>query len=123
MLANTPDHTPRAFDRSRVALSASAILLALLLTLQLAKLPSALRPSLIPAAHADLISLKTGDHSMLTFNGGTDDILVVLDSRGEQLLTYRIRQQRNFELLSAYSLPDMFMTAQRMGVGGGGGSR
>lgn len=107
----------------RAGLWASAAVLLTLTLVQIARLPAAVKPDLTPAAFADLTSLKAGDQSMLTFNGGNDDILLVLDSRAEQIITYRIRQQQQLELLNVYSIPEMFLTAQRMGVGGGGRGR
>jgi hypothetical protein len=101
---------------------ASAFVLAALLTLQVSRLgDSRPAPAFIPIARADLVS-RVADQTMLTFNAGNDDVLVVLDSRGEQLLTYRVRNQTSLELISVYSIPELFATGQRIGVGRTGGS-
>lgn len=119
--ACSSDRTNHQGKSVRAWLTLSAVTLAVLIVVQAGRLPLGMKPDLTPAAYADLVSLRVGDQSMMTFNGGNDDVLMVLDSRAEQIVTYRVRQQQQLELLNAYSLPEMFSTAQRMGVGGGGG--
>jgi hypothetical protein len=53
---------------------------------------------------------------MLTFDAGNDDVLLVMDSRAEQLFAYRVRNQNSFELIEPYDLKDMFLRARRLGV-------
>lgn len=119
---------PAAISRGRLALTASAFILAALLLIQLANLGARGRaPWHNPAslAHADLVTTAFGgEQTMLTFNsGGSDDVLVVLDSRAEQMLTYRVKNQSAIELIHVYSLPELFATGQRMGSGSSGESR
>lgn len=79
-----------------------------------------LDPLLASTAYADVVA-KVGDQTLLTFNGGSDDILALLDSRSEQILTYRVRNQTNLELIGVYNLPELFIAGQRLGTGTGGG--
>ncbi|MCA3004395.1 MAG: hypothetical protein ACK51N_05560 [bacterium] len=62
-------------------------------------------------ALADVTSM-TGDYVVATVNGGTDDVLVVLDHRTETLLVYRLSNQTNFELRSRQSVREMFINAR-----------
>lgn len=71
-----------------------------------------------PAA-MDVVS-QSGQYTVLTFDGGNADILVVLDGRGEELFYYQVHQQRRFEFLGRADLQEMFTTARRIGAGGGG---
>ena len=122
----------------RVWLWASAFVLAALLLMQINSLTSAggrpdlghragapapgftFDPPLASAALAGDVA-RVGDQTMLTFNAGDDDVLAVVDSRAEQMLVYRIRNRTSFELLGVYSLPELFVTGQRVGSGVGRG--
>lgn len=109
-----------------VWLWASAFVLAGLLIVQLGRIggdgTGISAPLFTPTAKADLIS-KVADQTMLTFNAGNDDVLVILDTRAEQMLTYRIKNQTTLELINVYSLPELFATGQRIGIGTGRGNR
>lgn len=111
-----------------VWLWASAFVLAGLLIVQIGRLGGSGSgegtgiPLFTPTAKADLIS-KVADQTMLTFNAGNDDVLVILDTRAEQMLTYRIKNQTAVELINVYSLPELFATGQRIGIGTGRGNR
>lgn len=76
-------------------------------------------PFMATPAYADVVA-KVGDQTLLTFNGGSDDVLALLDSRSEQILTYRVRNQTNLELIGVYNLPELFVAGQRLGTGTGG---
>ncbi len=69
-------------------------------------------------ARADLVS-AAGDYTVLTFDGGNDDVLLVLDGRGEELYAYRVRNQNSLELIAPYQLKTIFNEARRIGAGGG----
>ena len=107
--AATP--TPR-IDPAAAALWASAFILAALVLVQAARL---VWPLGAPA-HADVVAEVAG-HTALTFNSGNDDVLAVLDSRGEQLYTYRIQNQSRVELLRSYDVRDLFDIGRRLGAG------
>ena len=77
-------------------------------------------PLMASPAYGDVVA-KVGDQTLLTFNAGSDDVLAILDSRSEQILTYRVRNQTNLELIGVYALPDLFVAGQRLGAGTGGG--
>jgi hypothetical protein len=69
------------------------------------------------AARADLVS-RVGEFTTLTLNAqSSEDVLVVLDGRGEQIFTYRILNQKQVELLKRYDLSTLFATGQRIGAG------
>jgi len=69
------------------------------------------------AARGDLVS-RVGDYTTLTLNTqGSEDMLVVLDGRGESVYTYRIQNQKQVELVRRYDLGPMFITGQRIGAG------
>lgn len=55
-------------------------------------------PLMASSAYGDVVA-KVGDQTLLTFNAGSDDVLAILDSRSEQILTYRVRNQTNLELI------------------------
>lgn len=67
-------------------------------------------------AHADVVS-RVGDFTTLTFTSGSDDVLAVLDGRGEQLLAYRIQNQNKLELLGVYDVKELFALGKRVGSG------
>lgn len=124
---NTSLPTPSARRLApTVWLWASAFILAGLLIVQLGRIggdgTGTSSPLFTPTAKADLIS-KVADQTMLTFNAGNDDVLVILDTRAEQMLTYRIKNQTTLELINVYSLPELFATGQRIGIGTGRGNR
>jgi hypothetical protein len=61
--------------------------------------------------NADTVA-QVGEFSMLSFNAGSDDVVAVLDSRGEQVFVYRIENQREFKLLERQSLVDIFVKSR-----------
>lgn len=65
---------------------------------------------------ADVVA-QVGEYSMLAFSAGSEDVLVVLDGRNEQYFAYRIRNQREVELLERQSLASVFGTAKAIGPG------
>lgn len=62
-------------------------------------------------ALAEMVS-RTGEFTMMTTDSGSEDILVVLDNRSEQLLLYHIRAQRTLELMQNISVARMFEAAK-----------
>lgn len=60
---------------------------------------------------------RVGDYTVMTFNAGSDDVLAILDGRGEELFTYRVKNLNQFEFLGREKLPEMFATARRIGPG------
>jgi hypothetical protein len=58
------------------------------------------------------VTATTGDYVVATVDGGTDDVLVVLDHRTETLLVYRLTNQTTFDLRSRQSVREMFINAR-----------
>jgi hypothetical protein len=64
----------------------------------------------------DVVS-SVGDFTVLTFNAGNDDVLALLDGRGEELYFYRVRNQRELEFLGREDLKALFAAGRRIGPG------
>lgn len=114
---NTPDlvqaapgGTPRRAALPDGALWLSALVLLVLILVQAAG-------SGLPSARADLVS-SVGDYTMLTFDAGNDDVLLVMDGRAEELYAYRVKNQNSLELIAPYQLKAIFMETKRLGAGG-----
>lgn len=103
--------------RSDGALWASMFVLAGLLIFQLARAGVELGAT----ARADLVS-TVDKYTVLTFNTGTDDAIAVLDSSGEELFIYQVRQADRLEFTGRQNLRDLF-TVSRAGGGSGRGGR
>lgn len=97
------DTTPRA-DRSGW-LWVSAGVLAALTVVQGAGLLD--RP-----AYAEMSSQKSS-YAMMTTDGGSDEILVVLDDRNETLMVYRVENRQRVDLLDREALPEVFARARQ----------
>ncbi len=71
----------------------------------------------LATARADVVS-QVGDYTTLTFaTQSSEDLLMVVDGRGEQIFVYRILNQKQLELLKRYDLPALFSIGQRIGAG------
>ncbi|MBS0537022.1 MAG: hypothetical protein JSR72_23435 [Proteobacteria bacterium] len=110
--------TPR-IARSSAWLMVSAAVLLVLIMVQLGRTgwrgvsrsdPSAAFAGMM---NTDVVS-RVGDYSMLTFETGTEDVLVVLDGHGEDLYAYRIRNQKNLEFLQRARVPDIFQSCKAL---------
>lgn len=105
---------------------ASALVLAGMLVMQLGRLgQSAGAPDAAMAAPLVIASAmgagdvvaQVGEYSLLSFNAGNEDVLIVLDGRNEQLFAYRVRNQREVELLERATLESIFRAAKAVGPG------
>ena len=105
-----PQSPPHRRGLPNAALWASAVVLLVLTIIQATG-------SGIPAARADLVS-SVGDYTMLTFDGGNDDVLLVMDGRAEELYAYRVKNQNSLELIAPYQLKAIFLDSKRIGAGG-----
>lgn len=92
---------------------ATAVLLAALVTVQLGRGGS--RP-FEQEALAEMVA-SVGDYSIMTTDGGNEELLFVLDNRNEQLLVYKVDQQRTMVLLAREELDAVF-TSARSKLGG-----
>jgi hypothetical protein len=91
----------------------SAFILAGLLIVQSGKLAS----GYLAQARADVVS-RVADYTTLTFtNQSSEDLLMVVDGRGEQVFVYQIVRQKQLSLVKRYDLPALFATGQRIGAG------
>jgi len=113
--------TSRARPQSRVSpaivLWASAFVLAGMILTQADRLGAGAQ------ARAELVS-QTGSYTVLTADGGTDEVLVLLDHRDENLYVYSIENQRAITLHERLSLAELFhdAKARRQGTPRRGGN-
>lgn len=111
-MTDTPPAPASRFSPTAI-LWASAFILVGLIVVQAGRLAGAW----ISTARADLVS-SVADYTTLTLTSqSSEDVLVVLDGRSEQLYVYRIENQKRFEFLNRYDLPAMFAAGQRIGAG------
>jgi len=76
-----------------------------------------LSPLVNQPAHAEMIA-ESGHLITMTAQGGSEDILLVLDNRTEQLTVYTLGNQNALELIQRLELPDLFQAARAKRLGG-----
>jgi hypothetical protein len=112
-LTNNPDQTlDQTLDQAPAAQPArhagwlwiSAGVLAALTLIQGAGLLD--RPAM-----AEMVAEKSG-YVVMTTDGGTNQILAVLDERNEALMIYSVANRRQILLQDRQSLPEMFVRAR-----------
>jgi len=91
-----------------IALLASAFVLAGLILLAAGAFD---RP-----AKADLVS-SISDVTALTVESQNEDVLLVIDSRSEHLLAYKVQNQNSLQLYGTYNLPRLFADARSRASG------
>jgi uncharacterized membrane protein len=91
-------------NRLHAALWASAIALGALIVFQAGGLTG-------NVAMAEMVS-HAGEFTLLTTDSGTEEVLVVLDNRSEQLMVYHIRAQKTLEMMQNVSVAKMFESAR-----------
>lgn len=118
------NHASTSTVFSTPALWVTALLLALCCALLVAR-PSADRraPDLDPLAllavapaQAGMVS-HVGSLAVLTCDVGQEEVLVVLDNRGEQMLVYRVENMNTATLLQRVSLPRVFLDGRHRAQG------
>lgn len=62
-------------------------------------------------AYAEMTS-RAGSYVAMTTDGGSDEILVVIDDRNEYLLVYRNENRQRLSLAAREALPDLFTRAR-----------
>lgn len=62
-------------------------------------------------AYAEMASSTTA-YTVMTTDGGTDEIVVVIDDRQETLLVYRHQNRERLQLLDREPLPELFARAR-----------
>jgi hypothetical protein len=68
------------------------------------------------SARADLVS-QVGGLTVLTSDAGGDDVLLVLDSRNEELFVYKTTNNNGIQLAQRYSVPQLFIDARARALG------
>lgn len=102
---STSPATGRATKASpMVALWASAFVLAGLVLTQADRLIGT-------RAQAELVS-RVGGYTVLTADGGTDEVLILLDHRTEELFVYSIENQTSIELDQSLDVAGLFRDAK-----------
>ncbi|MFN0134128.1 MAG: hypothetical protein ACKVW3_16560 [Phycisphaerales bacterium] len=91
-------------------LISSAIILLVLIALQATRLGTPVK--------ADLVS-SAGGLTVLTVAASSQDMLLVLDNRAEELMVYRVENQNAVELHNRYNLPRIFAEARNKTLGKG----
>lgn len=62
-------------------------------------------------AYAEMTASASG-YRLMTTDGGSDELLVVIDDRNETLLVYRQENRQRISLVDRESLPDLFRRAR-----------
>lgn len=68
------------------------------------------------AQAAPMVS-QSGGITMMTCEGGTSEILVMLDSRRDLILVYRVEDQNTLAIIQRASLPQIFSDARAKAQG------
>lgn len=63
------------------------------------------------------MATTSGSYSIMTTDGGNDEILVVVDSRQESLMVYRTENGRTLKMLEREELSSLFSRARARAVG------
>ncbi len=69
-----------------------------------------------PHAQAEMVS-TAGPLTVMTSEGGNEEILLLLDGRAEHLSVYRVENQSSLELYKRYDLPKVFNEARSRAMG------
>jgi hypothetical protein len=101
---NQPPASSRGTPPAALLWTTAAVLAALTLV-QLG------RTSIGSTARAEMVS-QTGDFTLMTTNGGNDDVIAVIDNRGEDLTIYRVDNQSALELYQRIGLQQVFTNAR-----------
>lgn len=104
---------------SNIWLWASAVVLVALIMVQLGRsnwrgAPSSAHDAAIAGMMAGDIVSRAGDYSIMCFEAGSEDIVVVMDGHTEDLYAYRVRNQKTLEFLLREKLPDIFQHVKTM---------
>ncbi|HYE02289.1 MAG TPA: hypothetical protein VD963_03535 [Phycisphaerales bacterium] len=99
------------------ALWASAFFIAAAILVQLGRVGP-----LGAEARADVANQLAG-FTLLTFEGGHGDVVLVMDSRAEDVLVYTVENQDRLTFMGRESLKDLFAQARGGGGAAGGGTR
>ncbi len=102
-------------DESRANLAASAPLWASALVILALILVQSSRMA-GNRAQAEMVS-SSGGYTVMTADGGTDEVLLILDERSEELFVYRVENQRSVDMKERISLSRLFTDARAAAQG------
>lgn len=88
----------------------TAVALSALIVVQLGRTTSSALP-FEQQALAEMVD-SVGDYRIMTTDGGNEEILFVLDNRNEQLMVYKIDQQKALTMLAREELDGVFASAR-----------
>lgn len=74
--------------------------------------------TLAPDAHGAGVVSQSGGLTVMTTEALNEDLLVVLDSRNEELFVYRTELKGGVQLLQRYQVPQLFVDARARSTGG-----
>ncbi|RNC82616.1 MAG: hypothetical protein ED559_12815 [Phycisphaera sp.] len=89
----------------------TAVALAALIVLQIGKTSANNTLPFEQQALGEMVD-SVGDYKIMTTDGANEEILYVLDNRNEQLLLYKIDQQKALTLLAREELDFVFASAR-----------
>ncbi|MBX3382212.1 MAG: hypothetical protein KF864_01760 [Phycisphaeraceae bacterium] len=112
VLNECPVAVPAA--RGGASLRVSAAMLAGLLGVQL--LVSA-QPVRVSSTRAQGMVSQAGGHTIMAADAGNENLLMIIDSRSEELLVYRTTTQGGMQLFQRLNLPQVFSDARSRAVG------
>ncbi len=126
-MTNTPTGIDRASGRqgsgvgapfARLASAGLWVLAGVLLAIVVLGDSDAYQPivGLTGSARAGMVA-SSGSYTMLTAESGNEDVLVVLDSRNENLLVYRTTAQEGVQLMQRHGLAQIFADAKGRWLG------
>ncbi len=101
MSLSTPINRPAASP----ALWASAFVILAVLIFQAGRINN-------NPAQAEMVS-RVGEYTLMTTDGGNEEVIVVIDNRNEDLLIYKVLQQKELNLFQKIDLDRLFADAKR----------
>ena len=107
-------NTPSARSTSDWSIGSSWITLAALIAIIL--LLSRIGMVTNQPAFAEMVVTDAG-YTMMTTDGGSDEVLVLIDSRDESILVYRVGPTGGLDLLERESLSGIFSRAKTQALG------
>lgn len=75
-------------------------------------------PFSLPEAQAAGVVSQVGGLTVMTTDATNEDLLLVLDSRNEELFVYRTQNNESVQLLQRYPIPQLFVDARARSLGG-----
>ena len=68
------------------------------------------------SSRAGMVS-QSGPYTIMTNDTGNEDLVVVLDNRNEQLMVYRVENNKSVQLYQKLALPRLFLDAKARAAG------